>query len=200
MPRRSEPGPRESKTTLRETLRLRRAAVDPGAAGAAAGVVAERVLALPELATARRVFSCLSFGDELDTRGLVARLLASGREVYLPRTEPREHRLRLHRYPCPLAAHRIGLEEPTPESPELEADAIDDTIDVALVLGLAFDGDGYRLGYGAGYFDRFLARRPFPAVGLAFDFQLVDALPREPHDVPMAVVVSERRTLRPAPR
>ncbi len=66
-----------------------------------------------------------------------------------------------------------------------------------LVLGLAFDRRGYRLGHGRGYFDRFLAGLAVPSIGLAHPFQLVDRLPAEPHDVPMTVVVTAEETLRP---
>jgi 5-formyltetrahydrofolate cyclo-ligase len=75
--------------------------------------------------------------------------------------------------------------------------AIPDTIDAAIVLGLGFDRRGYRLGYGSGYFDRFLAAYPLTAIGLAYGFQMIDRLPTEPHDVPMTVVVTERETVEP---
>jgi 5-formyltetrahydrofolate cyclo-ligase len=77
-------------------------------------------------------------------------------------------------------------------------DQIDNTLDAVLVLGMAFDRRGYRLGHGGGYFDRFLAGRPFPAIALAYDFQVLDRVPAEPHDIPMSVVVTETQTLRPA--
>jgi 5-formyltetrahydrofolate cyclo-ligase len=82
------------------------------------------------------------------------------------------------------------LRQPSSDAAELAADEIDRRIDVALVAGLAFDRRGYRLGHGAGYFDRFLSGRPFAAVGLAFDEQMVDELPVEAHDVAMDVVVA----------
>lgn len=64
------------------------------------------------------------------------------------------------------------------------------------MLGLGFDRRGFRLGYGSGYFDRFLAGRPFPAIALAFAVQLEDELPAEPHDIPMTVIVTENEIRR----
>ncbi|HEX9800213.1 MAG TPA: 5-formyltetrahydrofolate cyclo-ligase [Thermoanaerobaculia bacterium] len=186
-----------SKPELRVELAARLAALDPAAARAAADRVAERALATAELRFARRVMTCLSFGCELDTWRLVARLLASGRELYVPRADRRDGELHVHRYPCPLETLEFGLSQPSREALELAPSAVDRTVEVVLVLGVGFDRRGYRLGHGRGYFDRFLAGRRFPALGLAFDEQLVDALPVAPHDVPMRLVVTPTETLRP---
>ena len=187
---------RDAKSRWRRRLRARLAALDPAEAARSAAAVAERTLALPEVARARRVFTCLSFGDELDTRGLVERLLDDGREVYVPRTEAGDPQIHVHRYPCELRTLSFGLRQPRPDQPEVPPSAVDATLGVALVLGLGFDRRGIRLGYGRGYFDRFLAGRPFPAVGLCYDLQLVDRLPSEGHDVPMAVVVTGSEVVR----
>ena len=71
-------------------------------------------------------------------------------------------------------------------------------IDVLLVPGVAFDRDGHRLGYGKGYYDRTLAECPASSVhiGLAYDFQLIDALPVGEHDRPVSVLMTESCTLR----
>jgi 5,10-methenyltetrahydrofolate synthetase len=180
-----------TKTALRRAMGQRLAEMSETERQRADAALAEKVLALPEVAAARRVFTCLSFGHEADTWGLVERLLESGRQVYVPRTEAAERRLHVHPYPCPLRTLSFGLRQPTAGAPEVPPEEVDATLDVALVLGLAFDRRGYRLGYGAGYFDRFLANRPFPTVGLAYACQLVDELPVEEHDVPMRRVVSE---------
>jgi 5-formyltetrahydrofolate cyclo-ligase len=188
-----------AKGELRRELARRRAALAPAARRFAAEAVAERVLASPELAGARGVFCCLSFGDELDTWGLVENLAAEGRELYVPRTERGDTVLHVHRWPAPLVRLSFGLAQPRADAPELAAEEIDAAIDVALVAGVGFDRDGYRLGYGAGYFDRFLAGRRFPALGLAFAAQVVVALPREAHDVPMRAVLTERERIEGRP-
>ena len=185
-----------SQTSLKEGLRrefkARLAKIDPQAARRAADRAAEVLLSLPEIASARHVFTCLSFGLEIDTRRLIERLLRAGLRVYVPRAGRWDRRLYVHPYPCETKTLSFGLEEPRRGTPELAAERWNATLDVAVVLGLAFDHRGYRLGYGGGYFDRFLVGRPFPAIGLAYDQQLVDALPAEPHDVPMSAVVTEK--------
>jgi 5-formyltetrahydrofolate cyclo-ligase len=64
-----------------------------------------------------------------------------------------------------------------------------------VVPGLAFDSRGYRLGYGAGAFDRFLAGRRVLTVGFGYDLQIVDRVPVEAHDVPVGWLVTESRAL-----
>ena len=116
----------------------------------------------------------------------------------MPRAERSPTRLAVCRFPCALVTLAFGLRQPPASEPELPEREIDATIDLALVAGLGFDRRGYRLGYGSGYFDRFLAGRPFPALGLAFDTQIVDRLPVEPHDVPMRALITEGERIDPA--
>lgn len=181
------------KPTLRREARRRLSGLAPADRERWTAAAVERLLALPEVAAARRVMSCLSFGDELDTWGLIARLGADpGRELLVPRSDFPTRLLTLHRYPCRLVTLPMGLAQPSAAEP-----VVVEPPDVAVVLGLAFDRRrGYRLGHGAGFFDRFLAAAPFTAVGLAFEAQLVDELPVEPHDVPMDVVVTEEGVYR----
>ena len=69
-------------------------------------------------------------------------------------------------------------------------------IDLVIVPGIVFDKEGHRIGYGFGYYDKFLRKVPkVIKVGLCFDFQLVDKIPREMHDVPVDMVVTEKRVV-----
>ncbi|KAB2960374.1 MAG: 5-formyltetrahydrofolate cyclo-ligase [Thermoanaerobaculia bacterium] len=158
--------------------------------------------AIAELARAtlagdfRRVLACLSFGSELDTWPLVERLLEDGCEVWVPRADPRDGLLHVHRWPCPLETLAFGLRQPARGTPELTPEEIDARVDVVLVLGLGFDRRGFRLGHGRGYFDRFFARHAVPGIGFAHELQLLDRLPDEPHDRPMRAVVTDARVVR----
>ena len=69
-------------------------------------------------------------------------------------------------------------------------------IDLILVPGIVFDKGGHRIGYGLGYYDKFLAKVPKAIkIGLAFDFQVIDKIPREMHDVPVDLVVTEEKVI-----
>ena len=186
-----------SKSHIRVDLRRRLAEVPREEAAAAAVRVADRVLGLPEVAAADGVFSCLSFGHEIDTWGLIDRLRDRGHRVYVPRAAHGSGALHVHPWPCALRELSFGLRQPPEGAPELTSAEVDRSVDVALIVGLAFDREGYRLGYGGGYFDRFLDDHDIPAIGLAFDFQLLEALPRDTHDIPMDVVVTPSEVLRP---
>ena len=74
--------------------------------------------------------------------------------------------------------------------------ALPEDIQVAIIPGIAFDKKGYRIGYGKGYFDRLLPKMNALKIALAFDFQLLDELPREKHDVKMDMIITDKRILR----
>lgn len=186
-----------AKARLRLELRDRVAQLGPDRRRWLAAEVVERALELPQVAGAQRIFTCLAFGDEVDTWPLVERLLDAERQVFVPRVDPADGTIHVHPYPCELRTLSFGLRQPPRGAPELPAEEVDEGLDVALVLGLGYDRRGCRLGYGRGYFDRFLAGRTFPAIGLAYHCQLVDRLPVEPHDVAMTAVVTEKSILRP---
>ncbi|MBZ0113813.1 MAG: 5-formyltetrahydrofolate cyclo-ligase [Thermoanaerobaculia bacterium] len=185
-----------TKDELRTDIRRRLEASPAESASQASSAIHDRVLALPEVRRAQRILSCLSFGHEVDTWRLIERLRAEGKEIYVPRADPRDHQLHVHAYPCDLRTLSFGLQQPPRGTAEIAREAIDSTVDVVLVLGLGFDRRGYRLGYGSGYFDRFLVDRPFPAVGLALDLQIFEHMPEEEHDIPMTAVLTEGRIIR----
>ena len=181
------------KQALRLQVRRRLLSLGDAQRESAADAMANRVLELPELQAGGAVMICLSFGLEIDTWKLVQRLLDAGREVYVPRAVSKSRRLCLHDYPCQLKTLSFGLKQPTKDSPALAAESIDSTIEAALLLGLGFDRQGFRLGYGGGFFDRFLRSRPFPAIGMGYDVQVFDRLPLQSHDLPMHRLVTESR-------
>ncbi len=83
----------------------------------------------------------------------------------------------------------FGILEPKPEAMHLVAP---EELDLVLVPGIAFDKRGYRLGYGGGFYDAFLAQTKMVKVGLAFDFQIVDLLPTREEDERVDLIVSEK--------
>jgi 5-formyltetrahydrofolate cyclo-ligase len=169
---------------------------------ACARAAAARLLALPALAAGRApgyVSGYVAVRGELDPADALEAVRAAGFTVVLPRIDTRvPPHLCFHAATGPddLCDGPHGLREPRASSAEVPVEGID----VMLVPGLAFDAAGRRLGYGGGYYDaagRALRERG-PAsllVGLAFDFQIVDACPADERDVAVDVVVTERRVL-----
>ena len=142
----------------------------------------------PMLADAKTIVAYYSLPDEVDTHSLIDELLADGKTVYLPKVVSDEDMV-LCRYTGveSLKEGAFGIMEPVGAQT-----SADEVIDVVLVPGMAFDGDGNRLGRGKGYYDRFLKSLSYPRpqlIGVCFDFQKADVVPTEPTDVKVDVVV-----------
>ena len=140
------------------------------------------VAATREYTDADSVMAFVGCNGEPDTDPLFARLAADGKRLLLPRVHDGE--IVVCAGDGPMTVSRFGVSEPT--GPAL---ALDD-VGFVIVPGLAFTPAGYRLGYGGGYYDRFLPRVAAPNAGVCFEEQLVDTLPVEPHDVAVQQVIS----------
>lgn len=132
---------------------------------------------------------------EVDPLPFVRRLLAKGVQVAFPVVRERELIARSVSDLAQLAPAAFGILEPVPDRPEVQPGQID----VVLVPALTYDLKGFRLGYGGGYYDRFLPRLgpETMTVGLAYDHLVVESLPVEAHDRPVRWVVTETGWLGP---
>lgn len=181
-----EDGARAEKARLRSWARRRRAALSPTFQQYAAAALFASVERLPALASARAVMAYASLPGEIHTRPVLARVLAMGKRLLLPRVST--DRSRLEVYEVRDLDHDLGPQgklnilEPFPSRCR-RADL--STLDLMLMPGLVFDARGGRIGYGAGYFDRLLAGlSPMPErIALAFDFQILPRIPQLPQDV-----------------
>jgi 5-formyltetrahydrofolate cyclo-ligase len=141
-----------------------------------------KVAELPEYIAASSVMAFVGFSGEPDTDPLFARLSVEGKRLLLPRVEPGG--IVAADGDWPLVAGKFGVQEPTGPAVDVSE------IDVVIVPGLAFTLAGDRLGYGQGYYDRFLPMVGAPSVGVCFTDQLVDVMPLAAHDVRVDTVVS----------
>lgn len=200
------------KAAIRQQVLARRAALDAGAAARLSALAQGHLLAAPEWAAARTVLLYWPVRGEVDTAALVAAALAAGKRVALPRVVrwrvpaapppgvwgAAGRGLALHLYggdPVELAPGAFGILEPQPGSPPVAPGELD----LVVVPGVAFDPWGGRLGYGGGYYDRFLPHVPpgVPRIGLAFSFQLwPEPLPLAPDDVRVDAVATDQGLVR----
>lgn len=149
-----------------------------------------RVRELPPFASAATILCYVASKDnEVNTQPLIETLLAEGRTVLVP-IAGKDRILNWSRIESmhELAPARFGILEPRPEFLRI-TNPPDDS--VAIVPGIAFQPDGYRIGYGGGFYDRFLAHYAGVSIGLAFDVQIVESFPIEAHDVPLHYIVTE---------
>ncbi len=181
-------GTARRKRELRERAKAARAAMSPADKAAADKALCDRLLALPQILTAGTVLTYVSQPHEADTRALIVALLAAGKTVAAPRCADAvgEMQFFLIRSFDELAPGAFGLTEPTLDCPP----AYPGADSVCLVPALLFDEDGYRLGYGGGYYDRFLAGYGGKTVGLCYDGEVVPELPRGAFDRPVDTVVT----------
>lgn len=153
----------------------------------------ERLLGLDAYRQARSLMVYVAFRSELLTEGLIRAALAQGKVVTVPKVERQSKGLlacRLRSFPGPLRPGAYGILEPVGEALELWPP---EQLDLVVVPGLAFDPAGHRLGYGGGYYDRFLAgpAAQATAIGMAFREQVLAHLPVEPLDRSVSAVVTD---------
>jgi 5-formyltetrahydrofolate cyclo-ligase len=156
------------------------------------GAVYEHLLRLDVFRRASAVWTYVSSKPgEVDTRLVIESALAQGRPVACPAALP--HGLLAWRMITRITELVPGLYdiwEPHPNARPVP-DAMQST--VVLVPGIAFTQDCHRVGFGGGYFDRFLADFAGVSIGLCYDFQVVPAFPTDPHDIALDYVVSESK-------
>ncbi len=186
------------KKQLRASMKARRAAIPAARRAEGANRLAGHGLGWLNPAPGAIVSGFLSIGDELDTAPLLAALHAAGHPLCLPVMQGRGRPLLFRAYTPGEALATVvwGIQEPVPEKPELEPD-------ILLVPLLAADLTGHRLGYGGGFYDRTLQvlrlKKHIVAIGLAFDEQVVDAVPHLDYDERLDWVLTPsgpRRTVR----
>jgi len=188
----------ERKRVLRRDMRARREALAERDVRERSAAACARLLARAELAAdrvaGRVVAGYLAVHGEIDPSAALAGLRARGARVALPRVTPVAPRLVFHLVApgAVLRAGPFGIPEPAAEAPEVKL------ADLALLIvpGVAFDPAGRRLGFGGGYYDGVIDEARVAgaaAIGLAYDFQIVDDCPAGPADVGVDAIATDVR-------
>jgi len=183
-----------AKASLRSLLAQRRSALDPAWRKQASLRLAEQASGLPAPRHGGVVAGYLPIGEEIDPWPLIGVLTGAQCPVAAPVVvgKGRPLEFRILREGEPLEAGVMGTRHPAAGAPVVEPDFL-------IVPLLGFDRQGYRLGYGGGFYDRTLARlrrqRAIVAAGVAFDEQEVDSLPRGAHDERLDWIVTPTRLL-----
>jgi len=178
-----------TKPHLRDRARNLRQAQDTNALSAQ---IVARLRALPEIMQARDVLIYLAMPDEVNIDALVE---DQTKRWYVPVCVSKTQ-LQIHRYipgETPVRTSEKGLRQPTEGVP-----ASPDNLDAVILPGLMFSERGERLGYGAGYYDRWLRRLPptIPRIGVTFEACVLPELPHEAWDERLHIVITESRVIR----
>jgi 5-formyltetrahydrofolate cyclo-ligase len=182
-----------SKCELRKTMKSRRREVSADMRKTYSSTLCACLLERDDVKKAmaeKGVFAVyLASVDEIDLSVLIERLWSAGCMVVVPAWRNGTYRLIACSRETKLVPGPMGILEPEAQGVGLEP-VNESAVDVWIVPGLAFSRSGARMGYGGGWYDRFLAKSHLSAVsiGVAYPFQIVDSLPLESHDLPLSDV------------
>lgn len=185
---------KEQKKILRKRFLEKRSRLSKNTLRWKSKMIEKHVLRFIALKKINAVYSYISYPSEVSTFPLLKKLLSEGKEIFAPRIDTKTKQMKFHRI------HNVTrhLQKGTYESMEPRHPDNKETFpqkeDLVLVPGAAFDKRGYRIGYGKGYYDRYLnsINKKALAVGLCCHDFFVDQLPSERHDRRVQVVVTEK--------
>lgn len=196
---------------MESKLRIRRIALDkrnlltPEEVAVKSEAILERLFFLEKYERANMVMAYMSIRNEVSTEQLILRCLQSGRRVVVPKVEKSTPDAsggvvkslgvyEIKEAGKHMAAGYMGIAEPD-ASVLRRVDPLE--IDMVVVPGVAFDGVRNRIGYGGGYYDRFLRtlRPDCLKAGVAFELQVFDSIPAASYDIPVDIIVTEERII-----
>lgn len=181
------------KTEIRKTMLARRWALTSKYVSDNSDRVFERLAGLPEIKNAKNVMIYSHFANEVKTGKLAGWLLFHEKRVFLPVVDGDKLLVADMSSTC-FEMNSFGISQPEKET---ACFAGPDEIDVFIVPGLAFDAEGNRIGFGKGYYDDLLAMAPQAVkIALAYDFQMVEKIVPEMHDIFMDMVVTPKKIYR----
>jgi 5-formyltetrahydrofolate cyclo-ligase len=170
--------------------------IEPVLASAYSNMIFARIRKLPAYENALTIMFYLSYGSEVVTDAMISSALGEGKIVAVPAIEnPGDGMMKAVRITRIEDAYQsvYGIRQPEINADDVVGKA---EIDLMFVPGIAFDNKGYRTGYGKGYFDRWLEGIPSnKTIGIAYDFQIADELPSGKHDLPVGMIVTEKRII-----
>jgi len=184
----------QAKTVLRDSVRARLKAIPPQGRLAASELLCASLAEADHWQTAEAILFFAPLPDEPNVRQLLEIALVTGKIVALPRfhAATQDYRAaRIQNSTTDLIPGAFGISEPATHCPELPLNRLD----LVLVPGVAFDALGWRLGRGKGFYDRLLTQVRGTTCGVAFDEQIVEAIPVGPHDVRLTCILTPTRLI-----
>lgn len=184
----------ETKKEIRKRILKQRRECPPEIRHEASGRIVHSVLQHPWFAEASDIYAYADFDGEAETRTLIETALREGKRVWLPKVRGED----MEFYPVmsmdSLSEGAFGILEPSAKDVSASENAAGKSL--MLLPGVAFDRAGNRIGYGRGYYDRYLAVCPgIPKIALAFEFQITDRIPAEHTDIKADLIITEKGVL-----
>ncbi len=179
-----------SKADIRKRIKAVRNAMDMDDRAQRSELICRRLSALPEYVNAINICAYISKGNEVDTRLIVEKAWSDGKHVYVPKVYGQDMEfIEITDY-GELITGNFGILEPDSDDFEEIKDGI------MFMPGIAFDHSRNRIGFGGGYYDRYLAVHVgLVTVALAYEFQIVDKIDSEPTDIRPHIIVTESEVI-----
>lgn len=184
---------REQKKQIRNTILKIRNSLTLQEIIEAEKLIFDNLLKLEQFIKSKNIFCYLSFRSEVPTQNIIKYCQQNEKNVYIPicNMDTKEMIISLYDKDVELIASSYGLQEASIETIKLSDRNI---LDTALMPGAVFDIKGYRIGYGAGYYDKFYAHtdKQIYKIALAYSFQIVDEIPKDDYDIPVNCIITEK--------
>jgi 5-formyltetrahydrofolate cyclo-ligase len=176
------------KKAYRQKMLLKRAAEDADDRGDANQKILTQLVALPEVQNAHTIFCYISTKEEVDTLRFIEQSLAAGKRVCVPLCKSMGV---MHPYAITglddLQSGKYDIPEPKSHCQQVA----EEEIDLVIVPCVCVDRDGYRLGYGGGFYDRWLEKNPVPSIILCRESLVTEKVPLEEHDQRVGILVTD---------
>ena len=173
------------KTELRREIRARKRAMTEAEIEERSARLARLFFASRAYQNAKTIYGYLPYNQEVRTVPMLERALKDGKKVAVPKVYGEDMKFILLPDLTRVSKGYAGIPEPVDDGP-----VATDTQALVLMPGLVFDKAGHRIGYGGGFYDRFLSREPdHPTVALCYDFQVMEKIETESFDIPVDVVL-----------
>jgi len=181
----------EAKERLRRNILAIRDSLSAGEIAEAGRAIEELLFAEEHFKNAKTVAFYLAKGNEVQTNGMIERAMREGKAILVPVTNE-------HISMCRLASlddvvpGKFGVPEPKTREQAKHPP------EVVIVPGVLFGLCMHRIGYGKGYYDAYLKKSEAFKIGISYDFQVMEELPRHEHDVPVDLIITDKRLIKPS--
>ena len=173
------------KKLLRKTVRDQKRAMTAEQIEEKSRLLGKKLLESQAYRQAKSIYGYLPYNQEVRTVAMLEQAMADGKRVAVPKCYGDEMRFIWMEDLSRVEKGYAGIPEPIADGP-----VADDTTALVLMPGLAFDPEGHRIGYGGGFYDKFLSREPeHPTLALCYDFQMFERLETEEFDIPVDTVI-----------
>lgn len=159
-------------------------------------IIAEKLYSTNEYKNAKTIMSFISFDTEVDTHKIIKDSLNLDKRVLVPVTFP-DTKLMKPSHLMDFSELEYGYYNILTPKEEFWRFIDPNEIDLILMPGVGFDRKGYRVGYGGGYYDRFLSKldKKIPTIGLAFNLQIIESVPTDEFDIPIDMIITEKEII-----